>query len=486
MKPIFTTFIFAILFIPLSGLQGQEAFFLNGNATTSGDSCFQLTPAVNWQAGSIWNEKMIDLNESFEVITELFFGCSDMEGADGIVFGLQPISTSIGTGGGDLGIGNVEPSLAIEFDTYQNADFGDPIFDHITLIKDGIVNHNLQNGALAGPVQTDASSPNVEDCQFHTMQVRWEADIQTLTVYFDCELRISYTADMVNEIFSGDPLVFWGFTSATGGLNNVHEVCFTYTSVLDGLEDQAICAGEEVQLEVSGGVSYNWTPALGLSDTTIANPIASPEVTTLYTVEITNDCGILLVDEVLIIVEDELFEMEINPSSIDDPVLPGFDLDFSVNILSGNIDDYFFMWNSSIGSTFSHPDSINTVITTSETQTGEETITVIATSQSGCTAEASVTFGIANDQYALPNVFTPNGDNVNDTFGVVTQGIVTDYSCRIFNRWGTLVFESNNVDQTWNGTYNKEAAPSDVYIYSIQFTIGDMQIDEKGDLTLLR
>jgi gliding motility-associated-like protein len=486
MKPIFTALIFSILFVPFSVLQSQEAFFLNGSATTTNDSCFQLTPAVNWQAGSIWNEKMIDLSESFEVVTEVFLGCTDLEGADGIVFGLQPISTSIGMGGGDLGFGNVEPSLGIEFDAFQNLDFGDPDFDHITVIRDGILNHNLPNGSLAGPVQTSATSPNVEDCQFHTMQVRWEADIQTLTVYFDCELRISYTADIVNEIFNGDPLVFWGFTSATGGLSNVQEVCFTYTSVLDGLEDQVICSGEEVQLEVSGGVSYNWTPALGLSDTGIANPIASPEVTTLYSVEITNDCGISFVDEVLIIVEDELFEMQIDPSSIDDPVLPGFDLDFTANILSGNVDDYSFMWSSSIGSTFSHPDSISTVVTTSETQTGEETITVVVTSQSGCTAEASVTFEIANDQYALPNVFTPNGDNVNDTFGVVTQGIITDYSCRIFNRWGALVFESNSADQTWDGTYNSEAAPSDVYIYSIQFTIGDMQVDEKGDLTLLR
>ena len=32
----------------------------------------------------------------------------------------------------------------------------------------------------------------------------------------------------VNEIFGGDPLVFWGFTAATGGLNNIHEVCFSY------------------------------------------------------------------------------------------------------------------------------------------------------------------------------------------------------------------------------------------------------------------
>ena len=318
------------------------------------------------------------------------------------------------------------------------------------------------------------------------MQVRWDAGIQTLMVYFDCELRITYSADIINEIFDGDPLVFWGFTSATGGLNNVHEVCFTYTSVLDNLEDQVICSGEELQLEVSGGLSYNWSPALGLSDTTIANPVAAPLETTLYTVEITNDCGISFTDDILITVEDELFEMEIIPTSIDDTVMPGFDLNFLVNVLSGNAEDYTFMWSSNIGSTFSHPDSISTVITSSETQTGEETITVVATTPNACTSEASITFEIANDQYGVPNIFTPNGDNLNDTFGIVTKALLKDYSCKIFNRWGTLVFESDKPDRTWDGTYNNQAAPADVYIYTIQFTIGDKQIDEKGDLTLLR
>ena len=52
-----------------------------------------------------------------------------------------------------------------------------------------------------------------------------------------------------------------------------------------------ICAGQSVTLNASGGTSYSWSPAAGLSSTTIANPVASPTTSTIYTVTVTNDAG---------------------------------------------------------------------------------------------------------------------------------------------------------------------------------------------------
>ena len=273
-------------------LSGQAPFYLNGSAIASNDSCYQLTSDVNWQVGSIWNGEKVNLNESFLVAVNLFLGCKDEDGADGIVFGLQPLNTSIGTAGGDMGFGDVEPSLGVEFDNFQNVDYGDPIFDHIAIVRDGRMQHNIPGGTLAGPVQANVNNPNVEDCAYHKMEVAWDANTQTLSVFFDCELRLSYTGDIVNEIFSGDPLVFWGFTSATGGLNNIREICFSYTTFLDELADQTLCPGSAIQLEAIGGTSYQWSPSEGLSDPNIANPIASPAETTLYTVEITGCVGL--------------------------------------------------------------------------------------------------------------------------------------------------------------------------------------------------
>ncbi|MCB0636016.1 MAG: hypothetical protein KDC54_05340, partial [Lewinella sp.] len=265
---------------PMS-LPGQ--FFLNGNAIATNDSCYQLTTAQNWQVGSIWNPDKVNLNESFDLVMEVFLGCSDSPGADGMVFGLQPVSTTIGVAGGDIGFGGVQPALGIEIDTYQNFNYGDPVYDHIAVIRDGTVNHNAPNGALAGPVQASPHSTNIENCQFHDLRVSWDAEAHLLSVYFDCELRLTYEGDIVNEIFNGDPLVFWGLTSATGGENNRHEVCFTYTTFLDQQQDKVLCPGGQILLDASGGISYSWTPVEGLSNPNIPNPVARPSRTTLYT-----------------------------------------------------------------------------------------------------------------------------------------------------------------------------------------------------------
>ena len=86
-------FLAVIFLFSSQWLWGQE-FFLNGSATQSNDTCWVLTPDELWQVGSIWNEQKINLNESFQVLMDMYFGCRDSDGADGIVFGFQPVSTS--------------------------------------------------------------------------------------------------------------------------------------------------------------------------------------------------------------------------------------------------------------------------------------------------------------------------------------------------------------------------------------------------------
>ena len=130
--PTMRFLLFACCCLLWSNASGQ--FFLNGDATMLNDSCFQLTSETNWQVGSIWNPDKIDLRRSFDLVMEVFPGCDD-EGADGLVFGLQPISTSIGTSGEDLGFGGVVPSLGVEIDTYFNGNKGDPEFDHLAIIS---------------------------------------------------------------------------------------------------------------------------------------------------------------------------------------------------------------------------------------------------------------------------------------------------------------------------------------------------------------
>jgi len=66
----------------------------------------------------------------------------------------------------------------------------------------------------------------------------------------------------------------------------------------------------------------------------------------------------------------------------------------------------------------------------------------------------------------IPNAFTPNGDGLNDTFGVSGEAI-KDFNLKIFNRWGEVIFESNNVKDRWDGTYMEEKVPEGSYVYMV-------------------
>ena len=66
----------------------------------------------------------------------------------------------------------------------------------------------------------------------------------------------------------------------------------------------------------------------------------------------------------------------------------------------------------------------------------------------------------------IPNAFTPNGDGINDTFGVKGQGI-TNYRLLVFNRWGEVIFESTEVKKQWDGRYAGKQVEQGTYVYEL-------------------
>jgi gliding motility-associated-like protein len=107
----------------------------------------------------------------------------------------------------------------------------------------------------------------------------------------------------------------------------------------------------------------------------------------------------------------------------------------------------------------------------------------------GCAA--TDTISVAKDCYMdIPNVFTPNGDGMNDYFFPrldLTKGLTT-FNLQIFNRWGQLIFTSSSLDgRGWDGRFNDMAQPEGVYVYIIDATFKDGQKEHhQGNLTLLR
>ncbi len=292
----------------LTAQVNDEGFRINGSAIQLDQQCYQLTPAEFDQAGSMWNVNQINLQQSFQVLVHVVLGCLDEDGADGITFALQPVSTTLGEVGEGIGLQDIRPSLGIEFDTWQNFNLDDPEFDHIAIIRDGNLNHAEPN-TLSGPVMAIPNEPNVEDCDTHSIKISWDAEIQMLQVYFDCEPRLSYQGDMVQEIFGGDPHVFWGFTSATGGSVNIHTVCFIYSTILDQLGTTGLCIGDSLQINLpDNGLLYSWSPSTFISDPTIPNPIIYPPIDMDYIVAITDECGDAILDTLAILVRDVQFD----------------------------------------------------------------------------------------------------------------------------------------------------------------------------------
>ena len=94
------------------------------------------------------------------------------------------------------------------------------------------------------------------------------------------------------------------------------------------------------------------------------------------------------------------------------------------------------------------------------------------------------------EAFALPNVFTPNNDGMNDCFQMVNIDNTTfeSFDLQIFNRWGNLVFHTSNPTECWNGEIKGQPATADVYVYVLKAETLDceVEISELGDLTLLR
>jgi gliding motility-associated-like protein len=152
---------------------------------------------------------------------------------------------------------------------------------------------------------------------------------------------------------------------------------------------------------------------------------------------------------------------------------------FSANPIQTQINQPVIFNNLSIGSvnyqwTFGDlSGTFNTLNTTHIYQSpGLYIVNLVAYSDFGCTDTNSQVILIEEPLiYYIPNSFTPDNDKFNQTFNpIITQGIdIYNYQLIIFNRWGEIIFESNDPNVGWNGTYNEKIVQDGTYIWKIKF-----------------
>ena len=97
------------------------------------------------------------------------------------------------------------------------------------------------------------------------------------------------------------------------------------------------------------------------------------------------------------------------------------------------------------------------------------TFTVTGTDTNQCVSSDHVTIVVLNggNELYIPNAFSPNGDGINDVFLAYGTNIKT-IKMQIFNKWGELIYESDDKTKGWNGKYEDQFVQMDVYVYRIE------------------
>lgn len=110
---------------------------------------------------------------------------------------------------------------------------------------------------------------------------------------------------------------------------------------------------------------------------------------------------------------------------------------------------------------------------------------IVYVSNNGCIGKDTI-FVENACPFFIPTAFTPNSDGINDVYKIITDG-TNDYELTIFNRWGQMVYQSSDPDESWDGTF--EGLPEEmgtyIYLVEIQFSNG-VSRSMRGNITLIR
>ena len=230
-------------------------------------------------------------------------------------------------------------------------------------------------------------------------------------------------------------------------------------------ESPELCPGDSLQLRVSGGVSYEWIgETAGLSATDVADPIATPDSSTIYQVMVMNACG-----EELLEVPVLVYQITAT-AGLDTCVAPG---DMAQLGAKGGV---FYLWEDNTYPV-SDPEIPNPTVSPEDSSTYRVMITDI----NGCVTMDEVTVLVANnpvESVLAVNLITPNGDGMND---VLEFGNISKFgtnSLKVYNRWGNLVYQKLNYqsdEQRFDGTYQGKPLPAGNYFYVLSFRQGAVQ-----------
>jgi gliding motility-associated-like protein len=255
----------------------------------------------------------------------------------------------------------------------------------------------------------------------------------------------------------------WTLVNSTCTSTGIINVAFHDLPPLDAGRDTAMCKGNSVQLQAKGTGTVSWVPAALVSNPNIINPIATPDTTTTFTVNLTDQFGCKNSSDIVVEVRDKTVA-----NAGPDQVL-GYVFTTTMDaVLAHSYENG--VW-SVVSGTGDFVDSTNAITIVKSLSPGENKF--LWTVTNGYCPVSHDTTMISVIEFIIPTLITPNGDGRNDYF--VLRGLSTlgKTELIIFDRRGVQVYRNTNYDNLWNGVdYNKKPLPDDTYFYIIKTANG--------------
>ena len=242
------------------------------------------------------------------------------------------------------------------------------------------------------------------------------------------------------------------------------------------LSNVSICQGSSTQLVVksTNGTTFKWYPAKGLDHDDIPNPVATPQVTTIYQVDVSNEgCP------------DVAAKASVTVTVNKNPVAYAGE---TIKIFSGQTaklkataagDSVKVYWTPA--DYLDHPNSL-TPITNSPANI---TYTLHVMSEVGCGDSTSSVYVRVYKKLSLINTFTPNGDGINDYWDIKNISDYPNNEVSVFTRYGQIVFKSIGYGKPWDGNYNGALLPAGTYYYIINLNDDNLP-EQTGWLLIIR
>ena len=236
------------------------------------------------------------------------------------------------------------------------------------------------------------------------------------------------------------------------------------------VSNSSICSGYKDTMNVSGALSYTWMPEA--SQLSVTSFIVNPTVSTTYIVTGTDVNNCMNTDTVSI----GVYPADSVYTGLDDTIALGATLKL---LAKGSGTEFF--WSPSASLSCSHcPSPVASPIITT-------TYYITMTNQGGCVYTDSISVFLNEVcEIFVPDAFSPNGDNNNDTL-FVRSYCIKSIAFNIFNRWGQKVFETFDIHAGWDGNVKAEKLHTEILFFNMDAELlNNTSVHRNGTILLVK